>query len=353
MSHLTSPVLDTDSLVDVKQEPEKDAYLYPIPALPNDLMVFDPVLLKEIRIELEHGTELFVDEQYRRFAQSLTALAVDPMGNIVVQKLVERGNLDRRIKILESLHNDLPALSCHKNGTWVVQKFISLAAIGDADLLKQGLMDALNRYLVELLKDQYGNYVVQGCLGLGGVHTGVLLRCLIWRSKDLAKTRFGSRAVKSIMEAISVNVNLRSYLDEIIDRLIQQTEDLVLNPHGAMLICSLLSCTNWCDKDRGIKALILDKILANQNAIMNRHAQTVLMELARRDHSLCELVLGKIRQHEQPGRLVSDQSTCQFIVTLNNLNKNGTASLKFENQMNRVTCHSDEHRANLEQLGIM
>ena len=350
MSHLTSPVLDTDSLVDVKQEPEKDAYLYPIPALPNDLMVFDPVLLKEIRIELEHGTELFVDEQYRKFAQSLTALAVDPMGNIVVQKLVERGDLDRRIEILQSLKADLPALSCHKNGTWVVQKFISLAAIGDADLLKQGLMDALNRYLVELLKDQYGNYVVQGCLGLGGVHTSTLLRCLIWRLKDLAKARFGSRAVKSIMEAISVNANLRSYLDEIVNRLVQQTEDLVLNPHGAMLICFLIS---HCDKDRGINAVILDKILANQNAIMNRHAQTVLLELARRDYSLCDLVLGKISRHEQPGRLVSDQSTCQFIVTLINLNKNGPVSLKFEHPMNRVTCHSDEHRANLEHLGIM
>lgn len=55
----------------------------------------------------------------------LVAASTDPIGNVLVQKLVERGSEELKGLIIGELAPYLAAIGIHKNGTWVVQKLIN------------------------------------------------------------------------------------------------------------------------------------------------------------------------------------------------------------------------------------
>ena len=55
----------------------------------------------------------------------LVAASTDPIGNVLVQKLIERGSEDLKGLIIGELSPYLATIGIHKNGTWVVQKLIN------------------------------------------------------------------------------------------------------------------------------------------------------------------------------------------------------------------------------------
>lgn len=345
---IVSP-LDSPRTISYIASPDIDdaAFNSAIPPLPDTTVQFDG--LKEIRIELEHQATDYVDSIYCRFRQHITTLALDAMGNIVVQKLLERGDLQRRLEICDLLSPHLAALSCHKNGTWVVQKFIALASNStDSRDLRHLLMSSLQPYLVCLLKDQFGNYVVQGCLGLGQC-ARVLLECLRWRGVDLAKTRFGARAMKSLLEPSSLRHYDHQYYRHIVDALSDRIDELVGNPHGALLLSYLMSA-GQVSGDR----LITATLPSLATLLLNRHAVTVLQEacpLATPPtiKTLCAFIIS----YDNPIRLLGDQGAVSLLCACCRCaGEEEKASIlqRFGQLVARATVHSPQHADNLAYI---
>ncbi len=61
----------------------------------------------------------------------IVSAATDPVGNVLVQKLIERGSDELKGLIIAGLGPYLASIGIHKNGTWVVQKLINWCSLPD------------------------------------------------------------------------------------------------------------------------------------------------------------------------------------------------------------------------------
>lgn len=126
--------------------------------------------LKELKRLLEHSN-LTLSELVSLFTTQILPIlietCIDPLGNIVVQRAMERGDANLRTIIIHNLGPYLPALAIHKHGTWVIQKLLRFTA-EESDSIgieqRKYLIQMTSSYVVPLMHDAYGNYVVQCCL---------------------------------------------------------------------------------------------------------------------------------------------------------------------------------------------
>nr|CDS27648.1 pumilio 2 [Hymenolepis microstoma] len=122
---------------------------------------------------LEHcsteQTRVILDELH----QSVDNLVNDQYGNYVVQHVLEHGSPEDRSRIINSLRGRVATLSSHKFASNVMEKAIANATPSErAALINEVLVSAdgtdngSGGVLVEMMKDQYANYVVQRMLEL-------------------------------------------------------------------------------------------------------------------------------------------------------------------------------------------
>lgn len=101
--------------------------------------------------------EIIFNEIYQYFYE----LIIDPFGNYLIQKLIGYCNEAKLNLILEILQFNLFQISINQHGTRALQKIIdSLVNQYQLDLLVQGLQP----YIIELIKDLNGNHVIQKIL---------------------------------------------------------------------------------------------------------------------------------------------------------------------------------------------
>ncbi|ODV91441.1 hypothetical protein CANCADRAFT_16130, partial [Tortispora caseinolytica NRRL Y-17796] len=160
----------------------------------------------------------------------LALLACDHVGNMIVQKLYECGDAHLRSTILQMLLPYLAYMGVHKNGTWAAQKIISLSS-NPTDLTM--ISQALRPYIVPLLLDQYGNYVIQGCLRFGSPFIDFISEAIMSEFLVVCRSRFGSRAVRACLES--------SYISEPLETAIAATIaeyvcPLSVNANGSLLL---------------------------------------------------------------------------------------------------------------------
>jgi hypothetical protein len=129
--------------------------------------------------------------------------------------------------MLEVVCPYLASIGIHKNGTWAAQKIIDTArssaqvkkkkkkSIHIACFLYISTLTALSLkkkqialicsniepYVPALLLDQFGNYVVQCCLGLGPTRNQFIFDAIVTSCWDIAQGRFGARAVRATLES--------------------------------------------------------------------------------------------------------------------------------------------------------
>lgn len=115
-----------------QQESEEDHtndYCWEIPELPQPY--FGPDLTPgRIRDYRRHVESLNCKpSEFDLIAMEILPVAVsastDPVGNVLVQKLIERGSDDLKSMIISELEPYMASIGVHKNGTWVVQKLIN------------------------------------------------------------------------------------------------------------------------------------------------------------------------------------------------------------------------------------
>ncbi|KAJ8766012.1 hypothetical protein K2173_020528 [Erythroxylum novogranatense] len=95
--------------------------------------------------------------------QSVCALAQDQYGNYVIQHVLEHGNQNQRSAIISKLAGQIVNMSQQKFASNVVEKCLTFGSAEERQLLMNEMLGSTdeNEPLQAMMKDPFGNYVVQ------------------------------------------------------------------------------------------------------------------------------------------------------------------------------------------------
>lgn len=234
----------------------------PLPE-PIPLRQFDSPRLRELRKQLEQEatpppssghelpgnippplSQLELEEICLQMLDELPELCYDYLGNTIVQKiftLVESPLI--RLMMVKVIQPYLAQSGIHKNGTWAIQKIISVCLRHDLQL-EVLIAESLRPYAVKLFNDQFGNYVLQGCLKFGLPFNDFLFEVLLNNFLEISYGRFGARSIRTILDIASDpscdGVVSREQMSVVTALIVTYATDLVLNNNGSLLVTWLL-----------------------------------------------------------------------------------------------------------------
>ena len=95
--------------------------------------------------------------------EHLIDLMMDPFGNYLIQKLLDRCSEEQRLAVLQRAaeRKELVTVALNTHGTRAVQKLIETLTSHEQVQL---VIDALRPGVVSLIRDLNGNHVIQRCL---------------------------------------------------------------------------------------------------------------------------------------------------------------------------------------------
>lgn len=201
---------------------------------PGPDRLYTPAVLRDLRRRLDPMPVHEVETVALDMMHELPVLASDYIGNTVVQVVFEKSRFEVRDMMLRRLAPVFAATGTHKNGTWAVQKMIDLSSSPRHYAL---IEQAIRPHLVSLLLDQFGNYVVQGCLKFGEPWSDFVYSGIATALARIAPSRFGARAVRAVLESPHTTVRHQRLVATAI---VQQISTLAHNPNGSLLVSWLL-----------------------------------------------------------------------------------------------------------------
>lgn len=113
---------------------------------------------------LEHGSEDDKAAMMKELHTGVQKLLTDMFGNYVIQHVLEKGPAEDRTRIINCVTPQILSLSRHKNASNVVEKCIMHGTPQEQRAIRDQLLtraDEANGPLFQLMKDQYGNYVIR------------------------------------------------------------------------------------------------------------------------------------------------------------------------------------------------
>ncbi|KAL6866880.1 armadillo-type protein [Trichoderma novae-zelandiae] len=117
---------------------------------------------------LEYGTEADKAEIMGELHASAQILITDQYGNYVAQHVIQNGEPEDRERIIRLVMGQLLTLSKHKFASNVVEKCIEYGTPAQRTTIREQLTTAGpdgNNPLQQMMRDQFGNYVIQKLLG--------------------------------------------------------------------------------------------------------------------------------------------------------------------------------------------
>lgn len=198
--------------------------------------VYGSAVLRETRKRIDVGAigSHEIEELALDAMSELPQLASDYIGNTVVQQLFERCSEDVKDMMTRVLIPVLAYTGTHKNGTWATQKVIGVASTKRQFSM---ITTALQPYTVTLLLDQFGNYVIQGCLRFGAPWNDWVFEACATHLPEIASGRFGARAVRTCLESPHTT---KQHQRLVAAAIIHHTPQLAVNPNGVLLVTWLL-----------------------------------------------------------------------------------------------------------------
>jgi RNA recognition motif-containing protein len=110
------------------------AYSFTVPSLPQSDNRLDNNILRDFRKRLENSNtsldqvaEIFnsvISDAATVAAGNYLKFIIDYIGNVVIQKLIEKGTDDQRFQIIHMIAPYIATIGIHKNGTWAIQKIL-------------------------------------------------------------------------------------------------------------------------------------------------------------------------------------------------------------------------------------
>ena len=252
---------------------EDSEYFDTIPTLSDHLAkrTVDQNKLKEMRKKLEgHTTAKEIESYFNIIMLDVVGLCTDYIGNVIVQKVLDRTSDENRLKLIEKLSPNLATVGIHKNGTWVVQKIIDEAK-GPVQI--QYIVNGLKKYTPPLLLDQFGNYVIQCCLRLGTQNNQFIFDAIVAKCKDIGPGRFGARAIRACLESQHTTKRQQK---QVAMSIVRCATDLCVNPNGALLITWLLDTSSLPGRFRVIAPKLIPNIAS---FCCNKLASSTILKL--------------------------------------------------------------------------
>ncbi|ERT00740.1 uncharacterized protein SPSK_06899 [Sporothrix schenckii 1099-18] len=211
----------------------------PVPE-PSSTRVYDAPKLRDIRKRIDNQS--YSQAEIERIAvemlPEIAELSSDYLGNTVVQKLFEHCSDDLRDDMLAEIAPHIAEIGVHKNGTWAAQKIIDVCKTPRQMAL---ISENVRPYTVPLFLDQYGNYVLQGCLKFGAPYTDFIFETMISRLWEISQGRFGARAMRACLESHHATKDQQRMLAAVIAL---NSVQLATNANGALLLTWFLdTCT--------------------------------------------------------------------------------------------------------------
>jgi len=116
---------------------------------------------------LEYGTDQDKETILAELHNSTQTLITDQYGNYVVQHIIEHGKSEDRSRIIQLVIAQLVTLSKHKFASNVVEKCIQYGSAEERKGIREQIISQSadgTSSLQLMMKDQYGNYVIQKLL---------------------------------------------------------------------------------------------------------------------------------------------------------------------------------------------
>ena len=218
-------------------------YVSEVPPVPeaSQNRLHDAPKLREIRKRIDNHTITPVELEEVAIAMlpEIAELASDYLGNTVVQKLFEICNEHVKHEMLVRIEPHLAEMGVHKNGTWAAQKVIEATRVPTQMNI---VVNALRPFAVPLFLDQYGNYVLQGCLQFGPPYNNFVFETMVSRMGDVAHGRFGARAMRACLENHNAT---KDQLRMLAASIALHSVQLATNANGALLLTWYLDTCNF------------------------------------------------------------------------------------------------------------
>ena len=216
-------------------------YVDEIPSVeePSHTRIHDAPRLREIRKRIDNGScsKEDIESIATAMIPEIAELSSDYLGNTVVQKLFEFCEEHTKEAMLREIAPHLAKIGVHKNGTWAAQKIID---VSKSETMQKMVVDAVRPYAMALFLDQFGNYVMQGCLKYQQFNS-FIFEVMLGRLWDLAQGRFGARAMRACLESHYATKDQQRMVAAVIAL---HSVQLATNANGALLLTWFLdTCT--------------------------------------------------------------------------------------------------------------
>ncbi|KAG7195402.1 uncharacterized protein KQ657_003160 [Scheffersomyces spartinae] len=217
--------------------------------------------------EDEHNTErimttIELEELALAMLDELPELCYDYLGNTIIQKLfivIESPVI--KLLMVKEIVPYLTQLSIHKNGTWAIQKIIHIASLSSEDVQQKQLIgNSLKPYAVKLFNDQFGNYVLQGCIKFGPPFNDFIFETVLDNFLEISFGRFGARCIRTILETADGKTITKEQVSLVAALIVEYANDLVVNNNGSLLITWFLDTYHGCSTDDKL-LLLTEKFL--------------------------------------------------------------------------------------------
>ncbi|KIM65290.1 hypothetical protein SCLCIDRAFT_113342 [Scleroderma citrinum Foug A] len=164
---------------------------------------------------VQKAVEFILPEQQGAFVKELDPHVLkcvkDANGNHVIQKLIERVSPDR-LGFVTAFRGNVYDLSTHPYGCRVLQRCFEHLP----EEQTRPLMDELQKYMINLMQDQFGNYVVQFVLEQGKPHDRCqVIAKLRGQMLNMARHKFASNVCEKALVTASQEER-RGLVEEII-----------------------------------------------------------------------------------------------------------------------------------------
>ncbi|KAG8084549.1 hypothetical protein GUJ93_ZPchr0010g8980 [Zizania palustris] len=213
------------------------------------ILIIDVFANYAIQKLIEYGPTLFRRMLINTLAGSVVDLSLHQYGCQVIQKAFEVGDMDQRIEMadeLGSFRGKAKTLSLHPYGCRVLQRVLHCCQ--DATII-HALVTEIIECIHQLSADQYGNYVVQDVLELGGefVRSTFVMK-FAGRIVDMSCHKYSSHVIEKCLSVGSCQDRLL-----IATEILRAGEDtllrLMMDQHGNYVIQKVLETAEmWqCD----------------------------------------------------------------------------------------------------------
>jgi protein JSN1 len=228
--------------MNLQQAIQFNAFTDEIPPIkePAHTRVHDAPKLRDIRKRIDNQSlsQQEIENIAIEMLPEIAELASDYLGNTVVQKLFEHCSDAVRDSMLAEIAPHMAEIGVHKNGTWAAQKIIDVCKTPHQLNL---IVQYLRPYTIPLFLDQYGNYVLQGCLKFGSPYNDFIFETMLSRMWEVSQGRYGARAMRACLESHHSTKDQQRLLAAAIAL---HSVQLATNANGALLLTWFLdTCT--------------------------------------------------------------------------------------------------------------